>query len=203
MVTIIHDPEPNPTVSDRTVLFVDIHKSISYIHVQWERDVVTGEKVYPSTSNNCGDGACSATDDDHCLCLTTITENHVFDSLPSRDDVLTSLRVGAFDPDSYEGGTYSLLLEESSGNVDVFVTSDSSGIGATSTIFKVTDEFGEVVYLKNFASIVTLGGAYTLQNPVGFIDLARVEERDATHEVDAFLKYLIRHRSAARELNCF
>ena len=196
MVAIVHKPMANPFAPKKRVLFVDVDNSINYISVPWEREPLTGEEVYPTVNNTCGNGACSATDDDHCLCVTTIVESHVFDSMPSRDDVLASLHIGAFDPESYADGSYG-LLDGSSEDIDVFVSPSSSVIGATSTIFKVIDEFGQEVYLKNFASQVTLGGAYKLRNPVGFIDLVKVEERDAEYEVDAFLKHLIRYRSAA------
>ena len=196
MVTIVHNPTVNPFVQDERVPFVDVDNSISFISVPWERDPVTGKEVYPTTDNACGNGACTATNDNHCLCDTSVTESHVFDSLPSRDDILSFLQIGAFDPEIYSDGTYA-LLDESSNNVDVFVSSETSVIGATSTIFKVTDEYGEVVYLKNFASQVTLGDKYTLRNPVGFFDLVKFERRDADYEVDAFLKHLIRHPSAA------
>ena len=196
MVTIVHNPMTNPSVPDNRVLFVDVDNSMNYISVPWQRDPMTGEEVYPTVNNACGNGACFTTEDDHCLCPTTIEESHVFDYLPSREDVLTSLHVGAFEPASYTNGTYA-LVNESSNDVDAFVSSSSSSIGTTSPICKVIDEFGQIVYLKNFASKVTLGGVYTLRNPVGFIDLAKVEERDAEYEVDAFLKHLIRYRSAA------
>ena len=202
MVTIVHNPmsSANPSVPSDTVLYVKVDSSINYISVPWQRDPMTGEEIYPTVNNTCGNGACSPTDDDHCLCLATIEEDYVFDSLPSREDVLTSLHVGAFDPETYSGAfDYEIYINETyaSDDVGAFVSSDAYDIGDTSTIFEVIDEFGQTVYLKNFASKVTLGGAYTLRNPVGFIDLAKVEERDAEYEVDAFLKHLIRYRSAA------
>ncbi len=99
--------------------------------------------------------------------------------------------IGAFDPTAFTDdnatiATYSLF--ESSDDVEAYVASDESSIGASSTIFEVTDEFGNPLHLKNMVSTITLGGLYTLRNLPNFIDLAAPELRDAEFEVDAFLR---------------
>jgi len=194
MVAIVHEPQANPSVTARTVLFVDASASINYISVPWNRDTVTGEARFPTTSNECGGGACTVFDD-KCLCDITIAENSVFDALPSSSDALQFLHVGAIDPAVYDDRSYSLI--ESAEGIEAYALSGTSAINSTSTIFKVTGDFGEVFFLRNLVSQVTVGGTYVLRNPVGFIDLVKVEERDAEFEVDAFLNHLTRYSSSA------
>ena len=200
MVALIHNPTPNPSVSEKTVSHVDLKKGVTFIKVPWERSSMTGEEVFPSAKNFCGSsGACDIVDG-FCLCDVTVEETFAFNSLPTRRDILASLYVGAVNPASYTDVTYSSFA--SSSDVEVFVSSDSGKIGDISTIFKVTDEFGEVAYFKNMLSNISLGGSYMLRNPVGFIDPADVDVRDVEYEVDAFLKHLFHYQSTARELNC-
>ena len=112
--------------------------------------------------------------------------------------------------------TYSLF--QSSNDVEAWVTSGST-IGAMSTIFKVTDEYGGVAFFKNMKSYITLGGRYKLRNMPGngmadrllccqspsltsqtliaFMNLVKVELRDAQYEVDALLNNLIHHQNTA------
>ncbi|KAL7554934.1 hypothetical protein ACHAWF_018496 [Thalassiosira exigua] len=196
MIAIVNDPARNPWFFEDTVPFVDLINTVNYFSVIWQRDNMTFEEIYPSLNNTCGGGACSITSDDACECSVTLVESPAFNSLPSREGVL-SLKIGAYDPATFsaENVTYSLL--ESSDDVEAYVASDSVVIGATSTIFKVVDEFGEVAFFKNMLSTITLGGLYELRNPPSFMNLVKVELRDAEYEVDAFLKHLIQYRSSA------
>lgn len=101
-------------------------------------------------------GSCSITADDQCLCEVSIQESAVFNTLPSREEVL-SLKIGAFDPDTFSDSRVTYSLHESSSDVEAYVSSDSGIIGSMSTIFKVTDEWGDVLFLKNMQSSITLG----------------------------------------------
>jgi hypothetical protein len=64
----------------------------------------------------------------------------------------------------------------------VYVLSESGIIGETSTIFKVVDEYGETAFFKNLISSIKLGNTYSLRNPPSFMNLAKVELRDAEYE---------------------
>jgi len=196
MIAIIHEPTSNPWFYDDTVPFVDLINTVNFISVTWERDPMTFVELYPSVNNTCGNGACSVTSDDACLCSVEISETSAFNLLPSREDVL-SLKIGAFDPATFSDADVTYTVFASSDDVEAFVSSDSETIGATSTIFKVVDEFGEEVFFKNMKSTITLGGLYELRNPPSFMDLVRIELRDAEYEVDAFLMHLIHYPSAA------
>ena len=193
LVAIIHEPAANPYFEDKTVPYVDVNNTITYIRVPWKKNNLTFEEMFPTVNNTCGGGACSVTHDDACLCEVTVSEGAVFDSLPTRGDILSSLKIGAFPPESFADDTVTYSLFETSGDVEAFVASDSSGIGAESTIFKVNDEFGNTLYLKNMASNIELGGKYTLRNPPNFIELSGPELRDVEYEIDAFLMSLIQH----------
>ena len=196
MVAIIHEPTLNNFFDDATVPYVDIDNTITFISVPWEKDNMTYEEIYPSVNNTCGEGACNVTLDGACHCDVTLSETAVFDSLPSRQDVLSLLKFGAPPPESYADDNVTYSLFESSVDVEAYVASDQSEIGVVSTIFKVEDEFENPIYLKNMASDITLGGLYTMRNPPNFIELSAPELRDAEYEIDAFLLNLIQQPSA-------
>ena len=163
------------------VPFVDSVNSINFISVPWEKDPITLVEEYPSLKNNCGNGKCTIIDGD-CLCSIVVSETPAYNSIPSRVAVL-SLKVGAFNPSTFSDSTESYTLHESSNDeVQIFVLSPGNNIGHTSTIFQVTNEFGEVAFFKNLVSTITLGRTYSLRNPPSFMNLARVELRDAEYE---------------------
>lgn len=196
MVSIVHNPSVNPNVAAVLAPYVDVNNetSITYFSVPWGKDPITSQEVFPQVDNNCGNRACQAFDDDHCLCTVQVTESPAFDKLPTRIEILSTLHIGAFDLAIYTDNPYSLL--ESAAGVDAYTISSANTIGATTTIFKVTDDFGDVIYLKNMLSSIKLGGIYALRNPVGFIDLVKMETRDAEYEVESFIKHLLQYKSA-------
>ncbi len=62
---------------------------MTYINVPWERDNMTSEEISPSVAGNeCRGGACTVTTNDMCHCQVTLSEDPVFATLPSREDVL-------------------------------------------------------------------------------------------------------------------
>ena len=163
------------------VPFVDSVNSLNFFSVPWEKDPITLLEKYPSIKNNCGNGKCTIIDGD-CLCSIVVSETPAYNSIPSRVAVL-SLKVGAFNPSTFSDSTESYTLHESSNDeVKIFVLSPGNNIDHTSTIFEVTNEFGEVVFFKNLVSTITLGRTYSLRNPPSFMNLARVELRDAEYE---------------------
>jgi hypothetical protein len=168
------------TTSDR-IPYVDSINAATFFSAYWEKDPVTSAEIYPSLNNTCGNGACAITTDDSCMCSVTIVETPAFESLPSRNAVL-SLKVGAFDPATFSDSTVSYSLKDSSDGVEVYVLSESGIIGETSTIFKVVDEYGKTVFFKNMISSITLGNTYSLRNPPSFMNLVKVELRDAEYE---------------------
>lgn len=198
LIAFVHKPKYNAEVYDDTVPYVDYDFASTFIKLPWQKDPVTHNEIFPTIDNACGDGVCTLTHDDMCLCGVTTTENPVFATVPSREDALATLKIGAHDPALFSDASVTYSLLESTGEVDAYVASDAATIFATSTIFKVTNEFGETIYLKNMESGISLGTAsYGMRNPPSFINLVAMTERDFDYEVDAFLTDLIRYESTA------
>jgi hypothetical protein len=164
-----------------SVPYVDLINSVEFFSVPWTTDPMSLEQIYPTRNNSCGNGACTPTHDENCLCSITVSERPAFTSLPSRDEVL-GLHIGAFHPDTYSDSNLRYSLLESSDGVEAYVSSASGTIGDTSTIFKVTNTYGNTVFFKNLKSTINLGNKYELRNPPSFMNPVRVELRDAAYE---------------------
>jgi len=197
LIAFVHKPKFNAEVYDDTTPYVDFDFAATFIKLPWQKDPVTHYEIFPTVNNTCGNGVCAATHDDMCLCNVTVTETPVFATLPSRQDALAALKIGAHDPALFSDDSTTYILLESSGEVDAYVSSESGIIFSTSTIFQVTNEFGETIYLKNMLSSISLGAPYEMRNPPSFINLVTMTERDFENEVDAFLTDLIRYESTA------
>ena len=113
------------------------------------------------------------------LCSVSINEQFVFDSMPSREDVLSSLKIGAFEPALHSAERTYTAAAGSTEDVEAWITSSDAEIGSIDTIFKVADEYGSTAYFKNMKSEVTLGGQYTLRNMPAFVNLVAVQLQDA------------------------
>ena len=70
------------------------------------------------------------------------------------------------------------MSDLSSEDVEVWITSQETGVASIDTIFKVTDNFGKNAYFKNMKSDIILGNTYTLRNMPTFMNLVKVELRD-------------------------
>ena len=198
LIAFVHKPKFNPDVYDDTVPYVDYDFASTFIKLPWQKDPVTHSEIFPTIDNACGDGVCTPTHDDLCLCNVTATETPVFATVPSREDALATLKIGAHDPALFSDASVTYSLLESTGAVDAYVASNAGTIFATSTIFKVTNEFGETIYLKNMKSSISLGStSYEMRNPPSFINLVAMTERDFENEVEALLTDLIRYESTA------
>eukprot|EP00957_Ditylum_brightwellii_P157105 11957522-Ditylum_brightwellii.AAC.1 len=201
-VALIH--EPGVLGSGSVTEYVSKDKSQEYISVPWERSSVTLNEFFPRPDNDCGQGACSQLDTNTCLCGITLTEEAIFSGtdLPSRENVLSNCYIGAFDPTVLTG--YDLFA--SSNGVEVHVLGSETQL-STSAIFKVIDEYGNTIFLKNLKSTIQwgeyqeddarIGVTRTLRNVPNFNDLLTPELRDAQYEVDAFLDMLLKYPSTA------
>ena len=201
---MVHKPDPNPFHdAEEVVPFVDEEGTNNFISVPWEKEAMTFKEIYPSIDNGCG-GVCTIELDDTwyveshsylrsaprpsdnsvlltifpSLCAVTISETHVFDTTPSRVDVLSTLKIGAYEPEILIESNYT-LADSSSDDVEVWITSQETGVASIDTIFKVTDNYGKHAYFKNMKSDITLGNMYTLRNIPTFMNLVKVELRDA------------------------
>lgn len=172
---------------------VNQDKTVSYFHVHWDTsNVEAGRLEYPhTTENSCDGGTISGT---FCMCDTTVVNAAMFSALPTRDEVLSSLFVGAFDP-AVMDETYSLLVETATDEgVAVYKQSDLADY-SEHTIFRVKDEHSNgYIFLKNVKSVVSVcNGAFFFRNSPTFYDIVDPQLISAYREVDAYLDYLDRH----------
>jgi len=156
---------------------------------------------YPSLKeNSCGAGLCSIVGQ-FCRCNTFVVDKAVFTSIPTRVDVLSLLNVGGVPPTIFDNGTYTLETTTQDG---LWVYQASRTIDNT-TIFKVQDDFGKPLFLRNLQSIVyvrTNNGffassmIYGFRNPPAFYD-AVANIGDAMYETEAALDHYIYHKNTA------
>lgn len=198
LIAIIHAPEEkwmkwNSENYPDTQSHVNDNKTVSYFHVYWNSTVVAAGKVpYPHIDeNDCGGGSISGSGD-FCICNTEIATNTVFDSLPIKDDVLSRLYIGAFDPTVMFPNEYNLVA----GSNDQVAAFSKAGENDYSrhTIFRVKQENGQI-FLKNAESIVKVCNTYSFRNPPTFFDLVDPQLISAYHETDAYLEYVDMHNN--------
>mmetsp|Transcript_19333 Transcript_19333/g.27328 ORF Transcript_19333/g.27328 Transcript_19333/m.27328 type:complete len:1758 (+) Transcript_19333:76-5349(+) len=187
-IAIVHNPG-SYTIGQSNVRSLVAEDSENYFKVPWEN------KLYPQNENVPNE--CTIVNSNELLCNVDVLEEAVFTgaSLPSRDDILLSLHVGAVNPDTFDAGTYSLA--SSINGVNVYMK-DGEPLLGIDTIFKVIDDNGIEKFLKNMKSTVKIvGESYNFRNPVHFISLIDPETRDAYHETDAVIKSIFYHPNTA------
>mmetsp|Transcript_11918 Transcript_11918/g.17633 ORF Transcript_11918/g.17633 Transcript_11918/m.17633 type:complete len:271 (-) Transcript_11918:1781-2593(-) len=113
LAAIVLYPEQNATV----IPYVNPDRQINYISLPWPKDVL-GDEIFPTMDDDCGNGTCALLQNWTCLCDANVIESLVFSEMPTRDDVLTRLKIGSFEPDYFDIGDYKIL--ESSTDVDVY-----------------------------------------------------------------------------------
>ena len=133
---------------------------------------------------------CQKTQDGYCLCNVSTTEETAFDDIPTRIEILSGLRYGAFHPSVY-GLPYDMF--RTNDNVTVYRIHETN-----ETVFEVVDDYGVLQRRKNLRSTVNLvGTTLSFPNPVHFISLAEPTERDALYETDAAIDQLFYHKNTA------
>lgn len=159
--------------------------------------------AYPTVTHGCcgGGSIVSGT----CLCDVNVTNEAVFTSAsPSREEVLTALQVGAIDPTHFDTGTFTrcnLAICTRFSDVVVWLRNSSSGsIIDKDTIFELTPSPGwsGPRFFRNMMSTVHIVGTnHSFRNPVAFHAKFESATRDAEHETDAMITYLLEHSSTA------
>ena len=134
---------------------------------------------------------------DGCICDTTLAESPVFTSasqIGSKDDVISSLFVGAFEPDTFDGGEIVSLGNCGIDGLAVYSTygSDNCASLTVDAFFGVIDGQGVQKYLKNLQSVVTIDGiGVSYRNPVHFISFVDQDLRDMHYETDAVSSFWV------------
>jgi cullin-associated NEDD8-dissociated protein 1 len=185
-VSIVH--QVNGSISDINGLQMN---SKIKIRIYWE-----GNK-FPIAASQCS-GICQV-HGNSCLCPTQAQSSVVFSDsmkIPSVDQVLESLKIGASDPISFDSGSYVLFFEDQSSGLSVFVDAVTRKFDAA-TIFVVKSIGSRVRYFANIRSEVLIGTSFKFRNPPNFMLHEERNVRDAENEVDAVLKHYLYHPNCA------
>ncbi len=201
MIAVVHEPEKTFKSLDgsnypQVQSHVNADKTVSYFHVSWDKtNVLVGHLEYPSVTENSCDGG--SVDGEYCVCNATLEETAVFTTLPTRQEVLVKLQVGAFDPSIYENDDYTVVTETNESN-GVSVYSKGSIDYSSETIFRIKDEYGNgFAFYKNIRSIVTVcDGNFSFRNSPTFYDIVNPELISAYQELDAYMDHVFNHDSA-------
>lgn len=164
----------------------------TFFRVEWSNSSAVNDVIL-----NCASiSGCNVTADDMCLCDVTVSDQIVFseaDSL-SRDDILDSLHIGAFNPSLSDS-------EYSSTSINQFTLFTKAGTLSPDSVFEVTDGNGVTHRRKNMKSTVTLTGLnLSFRNPVHFMNLEDPEPVQAHHETQAALDQYMFHPNTAPHL---
>ena len=197
MIAIVHSADGSGSVQGSVIhSLVNPTSTVSFFYVHWDSsNVEVGARPYPNVEdNNCNGG--TVLDDEYCLCDTIVEEKVAFTALPTRAQVLQFLKIGAFDPRIFEGGTisYTAVVETSDeGGVSVYkktVQGEVFGDYSVHTIFRVKDEHGPgFVYLKNVHSTVRVCNSnFSFKNAPSFYNINDPHILSAHQEIDAYLE---------------
>ena len=171
-VAVVHE-NTNPTV--QTMYHVDVEEGISFFDVKWNEALTedANDGDFPSVL----EGSCNTTAGcdfhytNYCLCDVAVSEIVVFEGpdLPTRDDILAQLDVGAFDVAMFDAGAYVSI--GSSTDVSAWAPDGTSAF-TKETIFSTTDVAGNTKFFRNVLSTVNIGGGtYSFRNAPTFHDL--------------------------------
>ena len=156
-------------------------------------EVVWDGNSYPNPANGCDfDDSCTLVGET-CHCSTTTSMGAVFSGaiiVPSPEELLSQLHIGAPQPDTFDPGTYTLSSTEASG-VEVWTKVGSAEFDMD-TMFKVPNAFGGDKWLANKASQVNVGG-FSFRNPPTHSNPYLPTSAEAGFEIDALLDHLTNH----------
>ena len=153
LAAIVHEPSSSSNV----IMYVsNTVRNMNYIHLPWPKDPFLGDELFPHIDNQCGDGTCIEQEDWTCLCNVTVSDSAVFTSEPAdAGSILSKLKVGAFKPELLGSDYDTPVTHSSDTTISIYHLKTDSGF-SESTIFKLPDEFGNDIYLKNLDSTITV-----------------------------------------------
>ena len=168
MVTIVHTPDDGlPENNNNGYIYKAARlDSQNKFFVSWDGN------SKPSSASSCGGSSdCEVIETDverSCLCNVTIIDTAVFvdaSDVPSAQDVMAQLHVGAALPDTFDAGTYSRCTTTPclASDVDEIWTTAGDEFDAN-TIFKVIDDKGRELTFANTLSTVQFDG-FSFRNP--------------------------------------
>ena len=159
--------------------------SLTFFRVQWQGD-------FPRVSNSCANRFCRRWFG-RCICRTSVKTRKVFDSEPTRDQVLSRLHIGAMSPNFYQ-----YKKTKPFPSFKIYYEIDTFDINSA---FEVKDDAGRTLYLKNMKSNVVIqhwnkesNSVFGFRNtPTFYGDVAEVQ--DALYETEAGLDHYFYHRN--------
>jgi cullin-associated NEDD8-dissociated protein 1 len=165
----------------------------NYFPVKWEGD------AFPAAASSTCAGACVA----HgltCVCNVTVDTAAVFtdeSAMPTAAEAQAALKIGAPHIGVYGAGTYARCTTSAcTSKAGLEVWFGPSGRLDDSSVFKVTvSRTGQVLQLRNFASLVKVGsaGSFSFRNPPHFMSFTEPTLRDAEYETEAVLDHYAYH----------
>eukprot|EP01043_Picozoa_sp_COSAG02_P000106 COSAG02_NODE_2_length_75708_cov_87.013953_9_plen_2901_part_00 len=204
-LNVVHDvpgvPNYTPGVGNGYVVEtvrLDHIKSLMKWDVQW----VDG--LFPDPTQDCfGSSDCQVHEAEGqaatCLCSVSVEDTAPFTdmaALPSRDDVMSRLKIGAASPAVFDAGTYTqCVTAECAAVADVQIWT-TAGVLDTDTIFAV--EFHtETRYFLNKESAVGFSG-FSFRNPPQFAKWDGMTlDTDVRYETEALFDSLLHHPNTA------
>jgi hypothetical protein len=198
-IAIVH------SIPDATVGVAGIYETVredakTFFRVDWNTSPISD--LLADYTTKCAALGCGRdTYDNLCLCPVNVAEVSVFSVSPTRDEVLTKLYVGAFNPSYYGTTLVATVLGDG-------VTMHSvAGQFSKDSIFEVVDDNGVTRFRKNIRSVVAVGNSspnrfwfgagptesavlsLSFRNPPHMSSFTYPDLRDAQYETDAGLDH--------------
>lgn len=186
-------PESNNIVVDSDGRIAIVHDanrhpdSLTYFRAEWRNG-------FPNIANSCGENTCKSWFD-KCICQTLVEVDRVFSSMPTRDEVMRNLHIGALPPHSFQ-----YKYAKPCDSFGLFYSDEVFGIDSA---FRLKDEFGRNLFMKNMKSTVNIlewdtnkPSSFGFRNTPSFYgDMPEV--KDALYETEAGLDQYFYHQSTA------
>lgn len=190
-IVLIINPDGKVAIEREDTSLNNEYFSLTYFRVLWADD------SYPHFErNSCGDGVCEIVATS-CRCQILLEDKQVFYSVPTREDILSKLHIGALPPNMY-----SYPSKAQYQNFAIHSVYDFQNLGFHSA-FEVKDDFGRTLFLKNALLNVVIrnkndgtSSQYSFRNPPSFYGNVP-EVRDAQYETEAALAHYFYHQNTA------
>ena len=173
-----HVDNPTRTKLKPEVMYNDVFQ----FPVLWSAD------EFSTVASGCGTGC--VIEGTTCVCTPALTMASSY--MPSRTELISSLKIGSSAPDS----TYTQCISDvclGRTNVWAYLQTNFDD----TTIFKIFDHFsGDYSYYKNVQANVVIG-SFSFRNPPHFVSFIEPTAESAAAETEAVIDHLFQHRNTA------
>ena len=188
--------------TEERIPIANVHRSVredtkTFFRVDWEGPI---ESVLSSYENSCSEMGCSRDSYDNlCLCGVQTVNTIAFSTLPTKQQILSELHIGAIPPTNSNENRHHYS--------DVIVYEQQNGELTMNSIFEVIDDNGRKQWRKNMRSEVvvgsTEGGLLSFRNPAHITLYTDPERRDVHYETDAAIDHYFVRISSRRGCHVF